>query len=85
MPDEDLIDAPEELGEPEELICASCGSADIHKRPRALYFIVIAVLAISVGFAFGETEAAFYFVAAAAIFSMIADRWVCEECGRSWK
>ena len=85
MADEDLIEDTEELAEPEEMVCAACGSAEILRRPRARYFVVIAAIAIAVGFAGGQTEAVFFFVLAAAIFSMISDRWVCAECGKSWK
>ena len=78
-------DQDEELVESEELLCKVCGSTEIHRRPRARYFIVIAAVAIGIG-ALGEhAEAAFYVVAAAAIFSIISDRWVCMECGNSWK
>ena len=69
----------------DEFVCAKCESADIQRRPRLRYFLVIAVVAIGVGALGDNTEAAFFVVAAAAIFSMIADRWVCGECGNSWK
>lgn len=85
MSDEDLIETPEEVIEPEEVVCATCGSAEIIRRPRIRYFVVIAAIAIGVGVAGGQTETSFFIVAAAAIFSMIADRWVCAECGHSWK
>jgi hypothetical protein len=85
MSDEDPGEREEEEVEPEELVCAACGSADIHRRPRALYFFVIAAVAIGVGVAGDQSVVAFYIVAAAAIFSMISDRWLCTECGNSWK
>jgi hypothetical protein len=69
----------------DEPVCAKCESADIRRRPRLRYFLVIAVVAIGVGLVGENTETAFFVVAAAAIFSMIADRWVCGECGNSWK
>ena len=75
----------QELVEPEELLCKACGSAEIQRRPRLGYFLVIAAVAIGVGFLGDDTETAFFIVAAAAIFSMISDRWLCTECGSSWK
>lgn len=75
----------EELVEPEELLCKACGSVDVRRRPRLGYFLVIAIVAIGVGWTGGHAEAAFYVVAAAAIFSIISDRWLCDVCGSSWK
>jgi ribosomal protein S27AE len=83
MRDEEEVD--EELVEPEELACRACGSVEIQRRPRFRYFLLIAFVAMGAGWLGDQTDAAFFVVGAAAIFAMIVDRWVCAECGRSWK
>ena len=75
----------EEIVEPEELACRACGSVEIHRRPRFRYFLLIAFVAMGAGWLGDQTDAAFFVVGAAAIFAMIVDRWVCTECGNSWK
>lgn len=73
----------EPLEEPTE--CPACGSANLHRRPRLVYFAVIALIAIGWGVAAEATEAMFFAIAAAAIFTMVIDRWLCTDCGASWK
>ena len=82
MSDDDL---DEEVREPEPRVCPECGSENIHTRRKLLYFAVIAAIALASGWAFDQEEAAFYFVLAAAIFTIISDRKACEECGATWK
>ena len=72
-------------GEPDPEVCIHCGSMNITRRPRWLYFVVIAAVGALTGWAMELEEAAFYFIAAVAIFTMIGDRWKCEECGETWK
>ena len=75
----------EELEPPVDPIeCAACGSPNIRRRPRAIYFAVVAIIAFASGLAAGATDVAFYVIGAAAIFAMVADRWVCDDCGESW-
>ena len=81
----DVEEEVEPPGEPEPMICAACGSAAIYRRKRALIFAVIAFIAFCIGVGAGQTEVAFFAIAAAGIFAMISDRWVCEECGATWK
>ena len=69
----------------EPAMCAACESPNIRRRPRAIYFAVVALIAFASGLAAGATDVAFYVIAAAAIFAMVADRWVCDDCGESWK
>ena len=64
--------------------CIACGSPNLHRRPRAIYFAVIAIIAIAGGIAAEATEIAFLVVGAAAIFTLVMDRWLCEDCGGSW-
>jgi hypothetical protein len=87
-----VIEEPEEGSErdeeerpPEPLVCKACGSEDIRRRKRAVGFAAIAALAVGWALAFDQAEAAFYFILAAALFALITDRWVCAECGESWK
>ena len=75
----------EEERPPEPHTCPRCESENIHRRRKALIFLVIAAIAFASGLAFDQEEAAFYFILAAAIFTIISDRWVCGECGETWK
>jgi ribosomal protein S27AE len=85
MSDEDLIDPDEGAEEPEEVLCGACGSADIQRRPRLMYFALVAVVAVGLAAVGDQTETAFFVVVTAAIFSVISDRWRCGECGNTWK
>lgn len=80
--DEPEVEPP---GEPDPEGCESCGSPNIRRRPKWLYFIVLAAIGIATGVAMDLQDAAFFFVAAVAIFIIIGDRWRCEECGETWK
>lgn len=82
---EEPEDLDEEIREPEPRVCPKCESENIHRRRKELYFLVIAAIALASGYAFEQQEAAFYFILAAAIFTVIADRMVCAECGATWK
>lgn len=65
--------------------CIACESPNLHRRPRAVYFAVIALLIAAWGWSMGQEEAAFFLIAATAIFALVADRWVCDDCGETWK
>jgi hypothetical protein len=84
-PPDDGGEQDQEERPPEELVCRACGSEDIRRRKRAIGFAAVSVFAVAWAFAFDQAEAAFYFILAAAVFALIADRWVCDECGESWK
>ena len=85
MTDDWDADHDEEERPPESRICPQCESENIHERRKLLFFLVIAAIGFGSGLAFDQEEAAFYFVLAAAIFTIISDRWVCAECGETWK
>ena len=70
---------------PGPLVCPECESPNVRRRPRALYFGVIAMFAIAIGIATDQTEVAFFLVGASAIFALISDRFICSDCGESWK
>lgn len=76
--DEELVPPPGPL------VCGECGSANVFRRPRGLYFVVIAALAVAVGVAVNQTEAAFFIVVAAGVFALISNRWLCTDCGETW-
>lgn len=85
MDPEDDSERDEEERPPERTACAACGSEEIVRRPRFMAFAIIALLALAFGIAFNQMEAVFYLIGAVAIFAMVSDRWVCAECGASWK
>ena len=65
--------------------CPACGSPNIRRRPRFTYFAAMAMIAFASGLAAGATDIAFYVIGAALIFTIVSDRWICDECGESWK
>ena len=79
------VEPPEEERPPSANTCPACGSADVRPRRHVLALALITVLAIAYGFAFDELEAAFWLIAAAAIFAFIGGVWTCSECGESWR
>jgi ribosomal protein S27AE len=83
--EEPEAETDEEERPPEPLACPRCGSTDRRRRKRFVTFVLIALMAVAFGLAFDQAEAAFYFILAAAVFAIIADRWVCGDCGESWK
>lgn len=80
-----MAEEEQEERPPDPEVCPACGSADIHRRKRAVVFAVIGAIAFASGLAFDQTEAAFFFIAAAAIFAMVSDRWACAACDSTWK
>ena len=71
--------------DPDPVACVNCGSPSIRRRSPWVLFGAAAIVAIAVGLATDLTEMTFFAVGAAAIFAVIADRWVCDECGTTWK
>lgn len=69
---------------PDPVICAACGSLDISRTPRLIMFAVIGSAIFAAGVAVGQTEAAFFAIAALAIYFTILGRWRCSECGNTW-
>jgi hypothetical protein len=67
-----------------ERICPTCGSPDVAPSHRAQTFWVVVTLAISIGVAAELVQAAFFAVAAAAVFFLIAGRWRCQNCDETW-
>lgn len=83
MTEDDDRDEPiEETEDP--VVCAACGSPEISRTPRALFFSVSAMLAFAIGVASGLTEAAFFAVLALGVYFLITGRWRCSECGETW-
>lgn len=72
-------------GEPDPVVCPNCGAPEIRRRQRAVIFAVVAFIAACIGIGAELTEAAFFLIAAAAIFAVISDRWACDACGETWK
>lgn len=76
----------EEADEPyvDPTVCTTCGTGDAIRPPRLLTFLGLAAIGIGVGVAAGIAQAAFFAVLAIGIYLLIADRWRCPECGKSW-
>jgi len=79
---DEIEEADEPRVEPES--CPACGSTDNTRNSRLPLFGIIAVLALSIGFALNISEAAFFGVLAAAVLLLISDRNRCSECGETW-
>ncbi|MGZ5440993.1 MAG: hypothetical protein ACXW5U_14795 [Thermoanaerobaculia bacterium] len=77
----EIDEADEEEG---ERVCPSCGSPDITSSRRAQTFALVFTLALAIGAAAELVQAAFFAVAAAAVFFLIAGRWRCESCNETW-
>lgn len=67
-----------------ERVCPACGSVDVASARRGQMFALIVTVAIAVGVAGQMLQAAFFGVAAAAVFLLIAGRWRCQTCSESW-
>ena len=64
--------------------CPACGSTSIGSSARARSFGLVVALAIALGAASGLAHAAFFAVAAAAVFLLITGRQRCTMCGETW-
>lgn len=64
--------------------CEQCGSRDIAPRRKLVQFGAITALVVGIGVANDTTLGAFLGVIAIAIFSLIAPRWMCHQCGYRW-
>ena len=65
-------------------VCPACGSQEVTSARRAQMFSLILTVAIAIGVAAGNLQAAFFGVAAAAVFLLIAGRWRCQMCNETW-
>ena len=70
--------------EARENVCPGCGSPDAAPSHRARSFLLVTVLAIAVGTATGILQAAFFAIAAAAVFHLVTGRWRCQACSETW-
>jgi hypothetical protein len=80
-----MAEEEQEERPPDLEACPNCGSPEIYRRKRWIVFVVVAVIAQISGWVFDQAEAAFYFTAAVAIFTLVSDRWKCAVCDESWK
>lgn len=67
-----------------ERVCPACGSTEVASSRRAQMFGLVLTVAIAVGVAAEMLQAAFFGVAAAAVFLLIAGRWRCQACNETW-
>jgi len=67
-----------------ERTCPACGSPDVASSRRMQMFGLVLTVAIAIGVAAEMMQAAFFAVAAAAVFLLIAGRWHCQNCSETW-
>lgn len=67
-----------------ERACPSCGSPDVIRSRRGQTFALVLTVAVAVGVATELVQAAFFAIAAAAVFLLIAGRWRCQTCNETW-
>lgn len=70
--------------EARENLCPECASPDVTPAQRARTFLLVAVLVLAVGIAAELHQAAFFAIAAAAVFHLVSGRWRCNACGETW-
>jgi hypothetical protein len=67
-----------------DAICPVCGSPDVVSSRRAQTFTLVVILAVAIGVATELVQAAFFGIAAAAVFLLIAGRRRCQSCNETW-
>jgi hypothetical protein len=77
----ELLEADEDE---RERICPACGSLDVASSRRGQMFALVLTVAVAIGVAAEMIQAAFFGVAAAAVFLLIAGRWRCQACNETW-
>jgi len=78
---EEIDEADEDEG---DTACPACGSPDVTSSRRAQTFALIVTLAVAIGVATELVQAAFFAIAAAAVFLLIAGRRRCQNCNETW-
>lgn len=79
-----LTEIDEADEEERERICPACGSPEVAPSHRAQMFWLVVTLAVAIGVAAENLQAAVLAVAAAAVFLLIGGRWRCQQCNESW-
>jgi hypothetical protein len=79
-----LVEIDEADEDERDAVCPACGSPDVVSARRARTFALVVTLAITIGFAAGLMQAAFFAIAAAAMFLLIAGRRRCQSCNETW-
>ena len=79
-----LTEIDEADEEERERVCPACGSPDVASSHRAQMFWLVVTLAVAIGVAAENLQAAVLAVAAAAVFLLIGGRWRCQQCNESW-
>jgi hypothetical protein len=76
------IDEPDEETAPP--LCPACGSAEIGSSHRGRTFLLIAMMALTIGVGTGLTDVAFVVMSLAAVVLLITGRRRCIECTETW-
>ena len=79
-----LTEIDEADEEERERICPACASPEVTSSHRAQMFWLVVTLAVAIGVAAENLQAAVLAVAAAAVFLLIGGRWRCQQCNESW-
>jgi hypothetical protein len=83
--DEDVVHVEPQLAVPAPpQPCPECGSAEIVEKKKLRAFLLFVLLVEGVGLAIDNTIAAFFIVAASAVFFVAAPTRRCADCGHSW-
>jgi len=64
-------------------VCSACGASGLVSTPRLQVFAATSLIAIGMGVAVGLTDLAFFAIAAAGMYFLIADRYRCLACGNT--
>jgi predicted Zn-ribbon and HTH transcriptional regulator len=64
--------------------CERCGSPEVRRVQKLAMFGVLALLITAVFIAVDQAMWIFYSVIAAGIFTLLAARWQCRNCGYRW-
>ena len=79
-----LAEIDEADEEESDATCPACGSPDVTSSRRGQMFLLVTTLAVAIGVATELVQAAFFAIAAAAVFLLIAGRRRCQNCNETW-
>ena len=66
------------------LRCERCGSPEVERRNKLPAFALFTALTFGLGYAIGNTLAAFYVFLAGIVVFLAAGGWRCRQCGHTW-
>lgn len=83
------VDVPlDEIEEADEAkhneVCPACNSQNVEASRKWQLFGVIAMAVMGIAIAVSRTDAAFFILAATAMYVLTANRWRCVDCAARW-